>query len=338
MLLTQRRLLAALCTVGVLAAASSVQAQQHKLLPDKTEAIFTINLDQVLKSDIVKANKNILELIQGKANEELENKGAAKWLKKAGFDLFKDMHSITVAVYDPKAPDDPFIILEGNFDADKIEAAATEASNEAGVGLKVIKIAGTKAFEIAPKGGEKTVYIGILDKKTMIATGRKDEFADAVGRLAGTKKSSLKPEVKAMLETVNNKQSISMIATGPMLLKMMQNAPQGAAGAQQAAAVLQQLDGVSASLTVQKNIDFQVAATAQDNKTAEDWAKKGNGGLAAARFLVAQQAMKNEKLTPVAEVLNTVKVSTQNRNVVVRGQVSFENLTKLLQMIPMPGN
>src|SRR5438132_362818 len=106
-------------------------------------------------------------------------KGVDKWLKKADFDLFKDLSSITFAIPGARNPEEGFILLEGNFDAEKIEAAATEASKEAGGGLKVVMIGKVKAFEIAPKD-EKTMYVGILNKKTMIACATKADFAEAV--------------------------------------------------------------------------------------------------------------------------------------------------------------
>src|SRR4051812_36487016 len=123
---------AAVAALGMLAATSTAQAQQYKVLPNDTEAILTLNIGQILKSEVAKSNKAILEIAKSKANEGLENAGVAKWLKKADFDLFRDLHSMTVAMPGGRPPEDAaFILLEGNFDPDKIESAANEASSEA---------------------------------------------------------------------------------------------------------------------------------------------------------------------------------------------------------------
>src|SRR5262249_40609347 len=144
------------------------------------------------------------------------------------FDLFRDLSSITLAIPGgDRNPEDGVIVLEGRFDADKIEAAALEASKDAG-GFKTVKIAGVKAFEVTPKDKEdKTMYAGILNKQTMIACASKKDFAEAVARMDGSKTVNFKSElVKSLLNTVNNKQSISMIATSDVLTKISEKNPQ----------------------------------------------------------------------------------------------------------------
>ena len=76
--------------------ATAVHAQATKLLPNDTEMIVTLNLKQILNSEIAKANKTLLDIAKGKIEEMLDDKGFGKYLKKADFDLFRDLSSITV--------------------------------------------------------------------------------------------------------------------------------------------------------------------------------------------------------------------------------------------------
>lgn len=338
----RRFCIAAACALSLLLSSSAVPAQQTKLLPNDTEMIVTFNVQQILKSEILKGDqaKVILEIAKTKITEGLDDKGVAKWLKQAEFDLFQDLHSVTFAIPGGRNPEEGVILLEGKFDADKIEAAATEASKEAGGGLKVIKIGKVKAFEVSPKD-EKTIYLGVLNKKTMIACATKADFAEAVARLNGDKSPNFKSAVfKSLLETVNNKQSMSIVATGSMLAKLAEKAPEGAGGAQaaQAIAVLKQMDGFSAAVTIQKNIDFQLGVNTKDNETASKYAGLGNILIGAAKIKIGDEAKKNEKLVPAVEILNTIRVTAQDSNLVVRGQISFEALEKLLQNLPIPNN
>lgn len=331
-----------IAAVGLLVSAVAVQAQPTKLLPADTEMIVTINLQQMLKSEVAKANKTIIDLAKGKIEEGLEDKGVGKWLKKADFDLFRDLNSVTFAIPggDKRNPqEDGFIILEGKFDADKIEAAVMEASKEAGGGVKQVKIGGIKAYEVTPKD-EKTIYVGVLDKKTMIACGNKKDFEDAVARNEGNSPANFKAAViKNLMSTVNAKQSINMVATSKILAKMAENAPQGGgAQAQQAIDFLKTMEGFSAALTIQKNIDFQLGVNAQDADTAKKYADASNLGMAFAKMKIAEAAKQNEKLAPAVDVVNSIKISAMGSNLVIRGQVTFENLEKILQNLPIPNN
>ena len=338
----RRFCIAAACALSLLLSSSAAQAQQTKLLPNDTEMIVTFNVQQILKSELLKGDqaKVIVEMAKAKINDGLDDKGIAKWFKQADFDLFQDLHSVTFAIPGGRDPEEGFIVLEGKFDAEKIEAAATEASKQAGGGLKVIRIAKVKAFEVSPKD-EKKMYVGVLNNKTMIACATKADFAEAVDRLNGEKAPNYKSAVfKGLLETVNNKQSISFVATSDMLAKLAEKAPEGAGGAQaaQAIALLKQLDGISTAVTIQKNIDFQLGVNTKDNETASKYAGLGNILIGAAKVKIGDEAKKNEKLVPAMEILNSIRVTAQGSNLVVRGQISLETLEKLLKDLPIPND
>jgi hypothetical protein len=317
--------------------ARPAQAQATKLLPNDAEMVVTVNLQQILKSEVLTGNKAILEILKAKFNEQMEEKGVDKYFKKAGFDPLVDLSSVTVAI--PGAgrnQAEVVVILEGKFDGEKIEAAATEANKEQGGAMKVIQLANTKVFELSPPN-EKTIYIGVLSKKYMLATATKADFTEAVARMKGTKQSSLKPEVKSLLGVVNNKQSFSLVATGAALLKLSENAPQGAGGdgAKVAMAALDKLNGASIAITIAKNIDFEVGINTKDNQTATEFAGAVTAGVNIFKPNIAKQAKNDAKFAPALEVLESISAKAQGNNLMIRGQLSYETLGKILQNLPM---
>jgi hypothetical protein len=335
-----RRLwLAAACTFAVLVAAPAVQAQATKILPADTELVFTVNLQQILNSDVLKSNKTLVDLAKAKIQEQLDEKEVGKYLKKSGFDIFKDLSSMTVAMPAGRTDNDPFILLQGNFDAEKIEGAIMEASKEAGAGVKVknVKIANTSAFEVVPQG-EKTLYIGILDKKTMIACAAKNDFAEAVARFNGTKAGTFKAEVfKSLLSTTNNKQSLSFVATGKLVNKLAENNPNANNDqAKMVIAALKNVEGFSAAITIAKDIDFQLGVNAKDAETAQQFAGMANAALILAKAEVTKKAKAQENLAPVVDIVNTLKADANGANLIIRGQITFATLEKLLQNLPNP--
>jgi hypothetical protein len=326
---------AALFTASVFVGAGSAQAQATKILPADTEMVVTFNLKQILGSEVAKSNQTLVDLGKAKIQEMLEDKGIAEHLKKADFDLFRDLTSVTIGVPGGRDPKEAFIVLEGNFDAEKIEKAVLDASKEEG-GLKIVKIANVKAFEVTPKD-EKTMYVGILNEKTMIACVTKADFAEAVARLNGSKTAgTFKSEsFKNRLETINRKQSISFAATSKIMGKLAENNPNaGNDQAKIAIAALQQLDGFSAAITIQKNIDFQVGINAKDAETAQKFAAMANGGLIVAKAKVAEQAKQDERFVPAVEIVNSLRANAKGANLVITGQITFETLGALLKSLP----
>ena len=330
---TRRFWLAAAGMVALLVGRVFPQAQANKLLPDDTELIVTINVQQILKSEVLKANKTLLDLAKQKIEEQLENNPAGKFFKKANFDLFTDLHSITVAAPGARDAGEGVVVLEGKFDAAKIEAAATEAV-DGGTGLKVIEIAKTKAFEITIED-QKTIYVGVLSKKIMIATTSKADYTEAVARLNGVKQAAFKAEVRSLLKTTNNKQSISVLATSAVMTKLADKAPAGAGDQiKKAGEFLKGIEGLSMAITIEKNIDFQLGVNSKDEKSATDLANIAKFGIGVGKQSYVEKAKTDENAAVILAIINSVTTTVSGSNVLVRGQLTFENLEKLLQNLP----
>jgi hypothetical protein len=339
MQMVRRCCLVAVTALAVLIGAASAQAQATKLLPNDTELVLTINLKQILTSEVAKANKTLLDFAKQAIEQKLEDNPSSKYLKKANFNFLTDLHSISVAMPVGRDFGEGMIVLQGKFDAEKIEEAATEASKEAGGGLKIIEIANTKVFQVTPREDEKTIYVGVLDKKTMIACTSKTDFATAVARLSGSQAASFKAEFKSAVGALSNKQSISIAATSAALLKLMDKLPDAAAAqADKASPILKQLDGFSAFITIQKDIDFQIGVNTKDAETANQYAAASKAGLEFAKKLVGDKAKDDEKAAAALAVINSIQATATGVNLVIRGQISADTLEKILQLLPIPGN
>lgn len=326
---------AALLAVAALCAAAPARAVEAKFLPNDTEIIISINVQQLLKSEVVKANKELVDLAKFQMQKTLEDQGVAKYLEKAGFDPFTDLKTITVAGPGSKNAEAGIAILEGKFDPEKIQAAAQQASKDAGGGLKVIKIAGQKVFEVTP-AGEKTIYVTLLGTKTMVACASKKTMTDTIARAGGNAEPQLKKELRELLKTTDAKQSLSMVGTGAALGRLIENAP-NVPNAEAAGEALKAISGLSLAVTVKKDVNFQIGVNSKDRETAEKIAQGANGGLLMARGMLGKKAKDDARLAPVEDVLKTMRVVSMGNNVLVRGEISFENLGKLLKNLPIGG-
>jgi hypothetical protein len=338
MQVARRLMVAAVCTLGLLAG-TSAQAQNTKLLPNDTEMIVALNLGQILQSDVIKKNELIVNLVKGKIEDALDDNGLTKWFKKADFDLFRDLASVTVAVPGGKrAPGDSLILLEGNFDAKKVEAAASEASKEAGDNFKAIEISNKRAFEIKPKG-DKVVYAAVLDKRTLVITTSKDDMTEAIGRHASGKKANFKAEnIKNLVDGINGKQSISIVASSEFMGKMAEKGGD-ARPAKMGQQLADKLTGLGVSVTVGKDIDFQLNANAKDKSSADSLAVLMRAGLEDAKAKAATAAKNEEPFgAPAEEILKTVRITTQGSSLNLRGQITIDALTDILKNLPFNSN
>jgi|ERR1051325_1014803 hypothetical protein len=326
---------AAGCALALLVSASAVHAQQTKLLPNDTEMVVVFNLQQILKSEVLKGDeaKLLVEVVKAKVNKGLEDKMLDKHLKNAGFDLFKDLTSITYAIPGGRPPEEGFIVLEGKFNADKIEEAAVAAAKDSPEVFRVTKIAGVKTFEISP-ANQKPMYIGILDNKTMIVTADRADYTEAIARYNGTKKAAFKADViKSLIGAVNARQSISFVATSKVLAKLAENVPNDKAKAVVAGI---EAEGYSIAITINRDLDIHLGLNAKDNETASKYGTLVNAGLKAAREKVAEKAKEDEKAKVALDILRTIEATTKGPNLTIRGQISFEHLDMILKNLPIP--
>jgi hypothetical protein len=314
---------------AALSSVSTVRAVDPKYLPSDTEIVFTINLKQILDSEVFKANKDAVE--QGKA--ALENQAGdnpvMQYLKNAGFDIFRDLQSVTMANNGGKDP--TAVIIEGTFNPAKFKATAEEAARENPATLKISKAGAQTIYEITPPG-DKTAFATLVGGKVLYAALTQEELASALERLAGTKQSNLKKEFAVLLDTVNNKQSVSVVGTGAALAKLVQGAP--VPNGEAVAAVLQNIDGLSGAITVGKEVQFQLGVNAKDEAGAKKMAQEATGMLLGVQFLTAQLATKDEKLAPLVEIAKTLRITNQGSNVLLRGTVSLDVIEKLMKNVP----
>lgn len=307
---------------------SHARAVDPKYLPGDTQLLISLNLKQMLESAIAKQYKDIIDQGRGALEAQIQSNPAAKYLEKAGFDVLRDLHAVTVASNGGKDFDGVFLIIEGKFSAAKVQAAAEEIARENAEVLKISKLGAVNVYEITPPG-DKRVFAAMAGDSMLIAAQTQDSLKDA---LAGMSRKDMKDSFKSLLKTVSNKQSLSFAATGPALSKLVENAPVPNADA--VAGMLQNVDGISAAITLAKDIQFQIGVNAKDKETSDKMVAVGNFGLLTVRTLAAQKAKEDEKLQPLVDVAKTLRITAEGNNMILRGEVSLENLEKLMKVLP----
>ncbi len=327
-MIRSRICIASLAVVVGLLATSSAQALDPKYLPNDTEIIVNLNYRQILNSDFLKSQKAALE--QAKVaieNQMPNNKDVEEYLKLAGFKVERDLISVTFAMPASNDPEDATLIVVGDFNNDKFYAAAKKAAAQNADVIKVSKKGTHQIIEITPAGGRRA-FVSLVDGKTLVACTTDNGIQAAISRASGKKMTQLGAGVKKLIGRVNDKQSFSALATADALLKLMQNAPQQA---KQAEDFVRKMSGMAASVTVAKDVDFELNV---GTNTAEDAQKLQQGAnllLFVFRKALEDKAQQDKKLAPVVSIMNSIEASANGKNVVMEGKAEAADLKKLMK-------
>ena len=326
---TSRGLFAGL-TLVVFAAipVRSARAIEPKYLPADTEAVVTLNLKAILESDLAKAHKELFAKAKDKLKDKVDQSPAKEYLEKAGFDVFKDLHSITIAGNGGKDTDKIFLVIEGNFDTDKILDVARNAGND----VKVSSVGKVPTLEISAGEDQKTIHAGILNEHVILAAGTRALLTEGIAR-SNSAKATVKPALKNLLNTTKATQALSMVMTANAISNALNDAP--APLPENINEQVTALDGLSINFTVAKDISFLMSADVKNAESASKMTKMLNFGLLAVRGMIGQKAQnQDEKAQLVLDVANTLRVAQAGTNVTLRGEVSRENFDRIIEMMP----
>jgi len=327
----------ALCGAVLPAAAADL-----KYLPEDTEIVISVNFRQIMDSPIVKAQKDAAGKVKSLLDDAVKslldkalgdnNEEAQKYLKATGFDLFRDLSTVTVAHPGGHDHEALLAIIEGDFDPEKFHAAAADAVKDHGDVISMTQSGKHKIIEVSFPNGGKTRVIVMVNKNIILACSTKDRMRTALARAEASERGKLKKELSSLLEATSPKQSISAVATGTALAKIMEKAP--VPNAQNAGDVLKNIDGLSGAVTFGKDVQFQLGISAKDENTAKTLAQQANFGLFMVKGVVAQKAKEDQKLLPLVDVANTLRATAQGASLLLRGEITLENLDKLIKSLP----
>jgi hypothetical protein len=308
---------------------SQARAVDPKLLPGDTELVVSVNIKQMLNSEVAKQYKDIIDQARGALEAKIQDNPAVKFLEKTGFDVLRDLHGITLASNGTKDVDAMFVVVEGKFNQEKIHAAAEEfAGNNAEV-LKISNLGATKIYEFTPPDNNKRFYAALINESTLLAAPSHDALKDAV---SGTPRKAMKASFKSLLNTTSSKQSFSFAATGSAISRLMADAPIPNVDA--AAGMLENVDGISMAVTIAKDIGLQLGINTKDAETAKQASGMLNFGVLGLRTAAANKAKEDPNLQFLVDVAKTVRVTTEGNNILLRGDITLENLEKLIKVLP----
>src|SRR5262249_18569487 len=113
----------------------------------------------------------------------------------------------------------PVVVLQGRFDAAKIQAALEKMLKELKTSLKTHAHGDGKILEVSLPG--EAVFGAVLDKGHLAVAMKKDHLEALLDKASGKKKTALKSKALAeMFAKIKADQSVAVAATGDMVTSM----------------------------------------------------------------------------------------------------------------------
>jgi hypothetical protein len=310
-----------LAAVGVVLTVAPLRAGEvDKYLPDDTEMVISVNVKQLVESELFKKN------IEAKAREALKNSDdVQEALKDLGFDPFTDVERVIAARPAGAEQDRGLLIVHGKFDLDKFLAKAELVAKDQPDVLKVHKVAngaGGKflVYEVALGEQAPPVFVALPNKSTLLASPGKDYVVDALKK----DKPALKnKDLAGLLERMNDKQGVSVAVVGVALT---------AGASPEVTDLFSRVDAVSGGVTVGDEIKIEVAVSAKSANDAKAIKDEVDAGLKQARLMLAALAFADSKqIDALLDVVNSVKAAVKEKTVLIKGAVSPEAIENALK-------
>lgn len=285
-------------------------------LPSDTEFLLTVNVRQILDSELVK--KYVLDL----AKAALMDGETQKVLETLGFDPLKDIHSVAIASPGGDERDKGLVIVHGKFNTVKFKAQAKGVEQ-----LKVVKSGKYEFYEVSglPGSGDVPAFVALLDAKTIVVSPSKRYVVDALDVQAGAKESEPKDSLQELVEDVDDDQSVWVVALGTSLSKS------ALAKDEKAKELFDKCDSFSAGFTLADDVKFQVNIDAKDAASARDLNKQVNEGIDQAKTLLTILAAQKPEIAPVGDVLNALKVKVKDSSLSVNGLIPADLIEKAVK-------
>jgi hypothetical protein len=292
--------------------ARAVEPDKH-MAPD-CEGVVVVNIRQMLDSPIVKKYGlgQLKEAING-------NEDAKKFFKKSGLDPLKDIHSIHISGSAGGGKPKFLVVVRGDYDVEKIQAAIADEAKAKGEDLKFEMKGDLKVYQLSDgKGGkdQQPMFGAFADKNTLLIA----QSADAVVAASKAGDGKVDAKLKTALSKLDEKASVytAFVVTDELKKVLANN--------QQMKDLATKLEYFTGSFDLTKDVNIRLAAQTTD----ADAAKKLKMFVNQFMPLLGLLASGNEKVGPVlTELIKKIEVKTDGTAVVISLNVTEEMLKEI---------
>lgn len=328
-----RVLLGAALIVGVLTANSPTTraAEPDKLLPAEADTVVSVNIKQILDTDIIK--KYALEQLK----QALDGQDAKKLLTEIGLDPLKDIDRVVVGANFKSPADIKYLmIVHGNFDPDRLYKAAEKQSKVDADRFAMIKDGDTVVFKYTPENGENPVYGTVVNDKTVIAASDRKMIANALKAAEAGKKAPIKTELADLVKRMDEKSSVYACGLTKGKFDEFKLPPGGNIPVDLTTIMklLPSTESLAVAVKIGADVSVDVTLGMKDNDAADEMRNALDELIKQVKPLAALAGAAQPQAKPLTDILNTVKTSAKDKDVTVSGKVTSANIGRMMKPGP----
>jgi ribosomal protein L18E len=324
--------LGALLVLG-LAVPAARSAPPDKLIPADADTVASINVRQILDSDIAK--KYAVEQVK----QALEGKDLKTLLTELGLDPLKDIDRAVVATLNTNKTDTKFLmIVHGSFDPDKLYRTAEAYTKKEGDKFAMVKDGNTVMFKYQPENGDPPMYGTVVNDRTVIAASDKKLISDALAADKSTTPTKLKPELAALIKKMDERASVFAVSVVKDKFEGVKlpgggNIPVDLSGLEK---VLAKTETIAVTVKIGTDVNAEVTLGMKDDDAATDMQNAIDDLLKQVKPLAALAGAADPRAKPLGDILGGIKTTAKNKDVVITGKVTGDAIGKMMK--PDGGN
>ena len=297
-------------------------SEPDKLLPADSEFVLSLNMKQIVESDIIK--KFALEQLK----QALQGADAKKFLTELGLDPLKDVERVVVGGSGKDQSDTKGLaIIHGKFDPEKLFKAAEAQTKKDPDHFTMVKDGKDVMFKYQPDNGNP-VYGTVVDETTVIASNEKKSITTA---LAVSGKPTLSKDLSALISKQDDKASLWVVGVLKDKLNNLK-LPKGGGAPANIQGQLEKMETFALVVRIGTDIALDVTISMKDGDSAEELGKTIEDGLQQIKGAVPFLAAMNQQLKPLVDVVKTLKSTVKDRTVNITGKMAGSAIGELLKM------
>jgi len=299
-------------------------AEPDKLLPEDAEGVISINIKQLIDSEIAK--KYALEQLK----QALQGNDAQKLLRDLGLDPFKDLERVIIAGSGKDQSDlKALIIIRGKFDPDKLYKTAEAQTKKDPDRFSLVRDGDDKMFKFQPDNG-KPIYGTVVNETTLVAGTEKKIVSAALAAAAASKKPTVNKDLAALIGKMDDKASVWVAAVVKDKLNNVKLPGGGAGGGAGFQAQLPNLDTVTVVIRVNTDVALELGLGMKDEKSADEMGKALDEIIQTVKGALPFLAANDKKMKPLVDAAKTLKSSVKDKTVTLSAKLTGDAIGKII--------
>jgi hypothetical protein len=312
------RIQIAALALGLISAGFAPAADVDSYLPNESEVVASLNVDQLLNSPLGK------RYLRAAIEQGLkDNPQVGDILKYAELDPFKDISRVTLSMW---GKDNALVIVGGKFNRQKISDLAAKAAADQPDKVKVHKTDGLTIFETID--GKKSTFTAFASDATILMSPDITILKDVLTKTSG-KVGQVKKELAALIAKADAKQTLWAAAL-PSVTSAIPLPPTDNPQQKQA---VNGLESIAGALNVETDARLTLSLNNKTAQAAQIINKQIIDGVNLLKLFLPSAAKDKPEIVPLVEVLGTIRSLAKGKTVVVTAEMTGAQIEKAVNSV-----